>query len=155
MACQSIPFARWLILFSLGDCAHSVTLLRYFGSLPPRKLILWCYLIWYLVTVAFLFAPSPSLWLNSAGISLVIGVALQLSVSGANPKEKRWQIFRLFLMPFCVSSFAALIKDQGYVLIFPTKISILCTSVCACAVFVAVSFTLRKLVASNHATNVA
>ena len=30
-----------------------------------------------------------------------------------------WQKFRLFLMPFCVSSFAALVKDAGYILIFP------------------------------------
>ena len=30
-----------------------------------------------------------------------------------------WQIFRLYLMPFCVSSFSALVKDAGYVLVFP------------------------------------
>ncbi len=28
-------------------------------------------------------------------------------------------MFRLFLMPFCVSSFAALVKDAGYILLFP------------------------------------
>ncbi|NCJ07695.1 hypothetical protein GS597_14485 [Synechococcales cyanobacterium C] len=127
-----------------------MTLLRYFGSLPLRKLILWCYLIWYLVTVAFLFDSSLSLWLNSVGISLIIGVALQLSVSNADAKERRWQTFRLFLMPFCVSSFAALIKGQGYVFIFPTKIPILGTSIYACAAFVAVSLMLRKFVTSNH-----
>ena len=31
----------------------------------------------------------------------------------------RWQVIRLFVMPFCVSSFAALVKDEGYVLVFP------------------------------------
>lgn len=133
--------------------AHSMTLLRYFGSLPPRKLILWCYLIWYLVTVVFLFDPSPALWLNSAGISLVIGIALQLSVSAASPRERRWQTFRLFLMPFCVSSFAALIKGQGYVLILPTRIPILVCSVCACTAFAVAAFALKKFVSSNSATD--
>ena len=33
----------------------------------------------------------------------------------------RWQIFRLFLMPFCVSSFAALVKDAGFLLVFPPE----------------------------------
>ena len=28
-------------------------------------------------------------------------------------------VFRLFLMPFCVSSFASLVKSVGYVLVFP------------------------------------
>jgi hypothetical protein len=31
-------------------------------------------------------------------------------------------MFRLYLMPFCVSSFAALVKDAGYVLIFPPSL---------------------------------
>ena len=30
-----------------------------------------------------------------------------------------WVVFRLFLMTFCVSSFAALVKDAGYVLVLP------------------------------------
>ncbi|MDB6132084.1 MAG: hypothetical protein JWM59_327 [Verrucomicrobiales bacterium] len=110
-------------------------------------MILRCYLIWYLVTAAFLFDPSPSLWLNAAGVSLM---TLQLSVSGAgDPRGKRWQTFRLFLMPFCVSSLAALIKGQGYVLIFPTRISILATSLCVCTAFIALSLALRKLSRSN------
>lgn len=106
-------------------------------------MVLWCYLVWYLVSAAYLFDPSPALWLNSAGISLVIGIALQLSVSSADPKEKRWQTFRLFLMPFCVSSFAALIKGQGYILVFPTKVSILATSLGACVIFIALTLMLR------------
>jgi hypothetical protein len=31
-------------------------------------------------------------------------------------------VFRLYLMPFCVSSFAALVKDAGYVLVFPPSL---------------------------------
>jgi hypothetical protein len=120
-----------------------MVLLRYFGSLPRRKVALWCYLIWYLISVAYLFDPSPWLWLNSAGISLVIGIALQFSVSAASPKDKRWQTIRLFLMPFCVSSFGALIKGNGYILIFPTKPAILLISIAACLVFVALTLSVR------------
>ena len=120
-----------------------MALLRYFGSLPPRKVALWCYLIWYLTTVAYLFDPSPWLWLNSVGISLVIGIALQFSVSAAIPKDRRWQTFRLFLMPFCVSSFGALIKGNGYILIFPTKLPILLTAIAACLVFIGLTLWLR------------
>ncbi len=86
--------------------------------------MLWCYLIWYLVVVAFYFDPSPRIWINSIGISIsiVIGAALILSVS--NPCQTGnagWQTFRLFLMPFCVSSFSSLIKGNGFFLILPPK----------------------------------
>ncbi|MBI1921009.1 MAG: hypothetical protein HYS23_08005 [Geobacter sp.] len=39
------------------------------------------------------------------------------SVGKADP----WQVFRLFLIPFCVSSFSSLVKDRGFVLIFSPK----------------------------------
>jgi hypothetical protein len=121
-----------------------MSLLRYFGSLPPGKVALWCYLIWYLTSVVYLFDPSPWLWLNSAGISVVIGIALRLSVvSAAGPKDRGWQTFRLFLIPFCVSSFAALIKGNGYILIFPTKPAVLLASIINCLVFVALTLSLR------------
>lgn len=124
-------------------------LLRYFASLPPGKTVLWCYLLWYLVNVAALFDPAPAIWLNSAGISLVIGLALQLSVSGAaNPggvTAARWQTFRLFLMPFCVSSFATLIKGRHYVLVFPSDPALLGRSVLVCAAFVLACQGLRAM----------
>ena len=98
--------------------------MRYLAQLTPGRIALWCYLIWYLVTAVTHFDPSPALWLNSLGISAIIGVALMLSVNPASSPvgvRNRWQTFRLFLMPFCVSSFAALIKGQGYVLVFPAR----------------------------------
>ncbi|WP_050026556.1 hypothetical protein, partial [Verrucomicrobium sp. BvORR034] len=73
-------------------------------------------------TVAYHFEPRPRLWLTSLGLSGIIGLALLLSTrtsSAVTTRLDRWQIFRLFLMPFCVSSFAALVKDQGFLLIFP------------------------------------
>ncbi|NJK29790.1 MAG: hypothetical protein HC940_06395 [Acaryochloris sp. SU_5_25] len=82
--------------------------------------MLWCYLIWYLNSTAFYFDANPAIWLNSAGLSLVIGIALMLSVNKpTNSKIDPWQTFRLFLMPFCVSSFSSLIKGHGYFLILP------------------------------------
>ncbi len=83
--------------------------------------MLWCYLIWYAVVLLKYFDPSPWLWLNSLGIAAIIGTALYLSTvrsGGAKVVLGRWQLLRLYIMPFCVSSFAALIKDRGFVLIF-------------------------------------
>lgn len=85
-------------------------------------MILWCYAIWYVVNVVGHFDARPRLWLTSLGLSAIVGVALWISTrssSQGTTRLDRWQILRLFLMPFCVSSFSALIKDAGYVLIFP------------------------------------
>lgn len=93
----------------------------YLRHLSPQMTILWCYLIWYLVVLVRWFDPSPWLWLNSCGISLIIGTALYLSTTQAGRIRtvlNRWQILRLYLMPLCVSSFAALIKDRDFILIF-------------------------------------
>ena len=93
---------------------------QYLRNLSVGKIVLWCYVIWYLVTLAHHFDPSPRLWLNSLGLSVVIGIGLVLSVStqGGVKSIERWQLVRLFLMPFCVSSFAALKKNQGFILVF-------------------------------------
>jgi hypothetical protein len=84
--------------------------------------------------------------LNSVGISAVIGTALILSVGGFKSATRdRWQTFRLFAMPFCVSSFSSLIKDKGFVLIFPPSVPELATAaVGLCAVFSAVVVGLRR-----------
>jgi len=96
--------------------------LKYLAELTAGKVALWCYLIWYLVTVVAHFDPSPRLWLSSLGISAIVGCGLLLSIQ-TQPfvASNRWQTFRLFLMPFCVSSFSALIKDQGYFLVLPSR----------------------------------
>ena len=120
-------------------------MLRYFASLGIGKTVLWCYLIWYLVTLYFHFDPAPAIWLNSIGISAVIGVALSLSVGNSNWRQNPWQAFRLFLMPFCVSSFSSLIKGQGYLLIFPPVWSELWTAVFMCLLFIALVAALKKM----------
>src|SRR5580658_4913512 len=99
-------------------------LVRYLANLSRGRLILWCYFIWYAVVLVRYFDPSARLWLTSAGLSLIIGFALYISTAraGANRvKLERWQVIRLFLMPFCVSSFSALVKGRGFVLIFSPK----------------------------------
>ena len=119
--------------------------IHYFSNLPNGKIVLWCYLIWYLTTVVNHFDSSPSIWLNSLGISVVIGIALILSVGGVSSmKADMWQTLRLFAMPFCVSSFSSLIKGKGYVLVFPPSVPELVVAVGLCVVFVVAAVSLRK-----------
>jgi hypothetical protein len=96
-------------------------LLCYLAHLTTGRLILWCYFIWYAVILVRYFDSSLKLWLTSLGISFIVGIALVISTTSAGHgtmKLDRWQIFRLFLMPLCVSSFSALVKGQGFILIF-------------------------------------
>ena len=124
---------------------------RYLSSLPNGKLVLWCYLIWWGTTVIHHFDPSPSIWLNSVGISAVIGVALILSVGGLRSATRdRWQTFRLFAMPFCVSSYSSLIKGEGFLLVFPPSAKELATAVGLCVAFAAIVIGLRK---ARHAAS--
>jgi len=117
---------------------------RYFSQLSAGRIVLWCFLIWYVATVTRHFDPTPSIWLNALGISGIIGVALYLSVrEPGKPPPDRWTTLRLFLMPFCVSSFSQLIKGRGFVLIFPPDVSEIATALALCAAFVAVGLALR------------
>jgi len=98
-------------------------MLRYLSGLNAARQTLWCYLLWYLVVLVRYFDPRPALWLTSLGLSGIIGLALYLSTAGTSTTTRldRWQVFRLFLMPFCVSSFAALVKDRGFILVFSPR----------------------------------
>lgn len=126
-------------------------MIKYLVKLTVGKIILWCYLIWYGVTLFYYFDPSPRLWLNSLGISVIIGFALLLSVSRVNDQPPdHWQTFRLFMMPFCVSSFSSLIKNQGFMLVLPPNRDEQVAAIVACLVFIAV-VNLLKRVASKPA----
>ena len=108
----------------------------YLANLSTGRLVLWCYLIWYLVFVVLYFDPNLRLWLTSLGLSAIIGIALVISTSSSSNgpvKLDRWQTARLFAMPFCVSSFAALVKGQGFVLIFSPSLkeNLLALGLCA------------------------
>jgi len=111
-------------------------LIQYFCEIKPDKAILWCYLIWYVVTVFFYFDPSPKVWINAVGISIVIGTGLLLSISsGQSANRDNWQTFRLYLMPFCVSSFSALIKEKEFIVILSPNAFEAVTSVSCCTLF--------------------
>jgi hypothetical protein len=56
----------------------------------------------------------------------------------------KWQTFRLFAMPFCVSSFSSLIKGQGFFLIIPPAITELAISLGLCCSFTLLVFVLRR-----------
>jgi hypothetical protein len=119
--------------------------LRYFATLSAGKIVLWCFLLWYLATVIHHFDATPAIWLNALGISALIGVALYLSVRepGKSPPD-RWMTFRLFLMPFCVSSFSQLIKGKGFVLVFPPDSHELAVTTIACAAFVGIVLAVKR-----------
>lgn len=111
-------------------------LIQYFYEIKLDKTILWCYLIWYVIVTYFYFDPSLKIWINSVGISAVIGTGLLLSVSSSKTgKRDHWQTFRLYLMPFCVSSFSALIKDQGFIVFISPKIKENTVAVSCCILF--------------------
>ncbi|HSH17717.1 MAG TPA: hypothetical protein VLD18_16875 [Verrucomicrobiae bacterium] len=100
-------------------------LLSYLANLTTGRIILWCYGIWYAVNVVNHFDARPRLWVTSIGLAAIIGFALLISTRSSSRGTTQldgWQIFRLFLMPFCVSSFAALVKDAGFLLIFPPNL---------------------------------
>lgn|SRR5688572_26386309 len=125
-----------------------MNLRRYLATLSTGRLILWCYFIWYLVVLIRYFDPSARLWLTSLGLSGIIGFALYLSTAGSGTtriKFDRWQLFRLFLMPFCVSSFAALVKDRGFILIFSPNITEVALAVGLCVALCVVVFGIKQL----------
>ncbi len=99
--------------------------------------VLWCCLIWYTYFAIRYFEPNLELWLRSVGIALLIGMVLNLnafhSLENIKKVRNKWQVFRFFLIPFCVSSFPTLIKDKGFILFFSPspKEDLLALALCA------------------------
>jgi len=118
-------------------------LIQYLYEIKLDKAILWCYLIWYVTVVGFHFDPSVKIWINSIGISAVIGTGLMLSVSSRKGERDRWQAFRLYLMPFCVSSFSALIKEQGFIVFISPNIKETIVSGSCCVLFLLVILAVK------------
>ena len=118
-------------------------LIQYLYEITLDKAILWCYLIWYVIVVSFHFDPSVKIWINSIGISAVIGTGLMLSVSSSKGERDHWQAFRLYLMPFCVSSFSALIKEEGFIVFISPNIKETIVSVSCCVLFLLVILAVK------------
>lgn len=94
---------------------------HYLATLTLPRFVLWCYFIWWWGVAIPYFDPSLRLWLSSLGIAGIIGTGLLLSTAYAGQTKvqlSKWAIARLYMMPFFVSSFAALIKDRGFFLVF-------------------------------------
>jgi len=111
------------------------SLARYFANLTTGRIVLWCYLIWYLVVLANYFDSSLLIWLTSLGLSAIIGTALYISSTAQGNKLGRWQIARLYMMPFFVSSFSALVKGKGFILVFSPKPAEILLALGLCAAF--------------------
>jgi hypothetical protein len=124
-------------------------MIAYIASLKLPKLILWCYLAWYVAIVVRYFDPMPSLWISSLGIAVIIGFALTLATQQKDHKADRWVLFRLYVFPFCVSSYSALIKGEGLFLLFPTEIKGLLSGVIACSVVVFVHWFCKFLLCGD------
>ena len=107
----------------------------YFVNLTTGRIILWCYLIWYLVVLCHYFDPSLRLWLTSLGLAVIVGTALYISSTAQGNKLGGWQIARLYMMPFFVSSFSALVKGQEFTLVFSPKPGEILLALGLCAAF--------------------
>ena len=113
---------------------------RYLANLSAGRLLLWCYFLWYLVVLVRYFDPDPRLWLTSFGMAAIIGVALYVSTTSAASVQGPlgfWPTVRLFIMPLCVSSFAALVKGKGFYLVFSPRADDLLWGAGLCGAFVA------------------
>lgn len=113
---------------------------HYLASLTPGRYVLWCYLIWYLVVLVRYFDPHVRIWLTSLGLSLIIGTALLINTTVSGTRRVRlegWPVFRLYLTPFCVSSFAALVKDHEFILIFSPRLVELAVALGLCGALAA------------------
>jgi hypothetical protein len=122
--------------------------LRYLAGLSRGRFVLWCYFIWWTVVLVRYFDPSPQIWLTSLGLSFIIGAALYINTTAsgaARVKLEPWPKFRLFLTPFCVSSFSALVKGQGFFLIFSPRWQDLAVAAGACAGLGALVLLARRL----------
>jgi hypothetical protein len=113
-------------------------LLRYFAGLDVSRMILWSYVIWWLAMVSYYFRSEVRLWITSLGIGLVVGLALMLCtgpVSRLRFRDRFWESMRLFICPFMVSSFSAVVAGNNFALIFSSQWMENVITLCAIALF--------------------
>ena len=123
--------------------------LNYLADLSPGRFMLWCYFVWYCVVLVRYFDPRPGLWVTSLGLSGIIGAALLVNTTMSGRTRVRlepWPTFRLFVIPFCVSSFAALVKDRGFVLIFSPDWREFAVALAICAGLGAAALIARQII---------
>ena len=121
--------------------------MSYLRNLTTGRLILWCYFIWYLVVLVRYFDPNPQIWGTSVGLAVISGFALYVNTTRSGPTRIRigfWPTVRLFMMPLCVSSFAALVKGRGFVLIFSADWREMAVAVALCAALVLLAVAAKR-----------
>jgi hypothetical protein len=129
-------------------------MIRYLARLESTTLVLWCYFCWYVAIVSQYFDSTPGLWLSSVGIAFLIGFALNIAARQKGQKTDKRIVFRLYLFPFCVSSYSALIKGKGFILLFPTEPKPLLIGIGACCGFVCVSMLCKWADQYRHAARI-
>ena len=90
------------------------------------------------------FDPSPLIWLTSFGLAAIIGTALYISSTAQGNKLRAWQVARLFMMPFFVSSFSALVKGRGFILVFSPRPAEILLALGLCAGFCLAVWGVKK-----------
>lgn len=96
----------------------------YLAGLTAGRLTLWCYFVWYLVVLVRYFDPAPNIWLTALALSGIIGTALLINTTRSGSRRVKlepWPTFRLYVCPFCVASFSALVKNRHFFLIFSPR----------------------------------
>ena len=119
-------------------------MIAYLANLSIGRQVLWCYLVWYFVMTISYFDPSPNIWLTALGISAIMGVALFLAFTPPGQRPDRWHVMRLFLIPFCVASFSALVKDRGFILVFSPSLAENALALFLCAVVILMCAVARR-----------
>ena len=126
---------------------------RYLAGLSAGRAILWCFFIWYAVVLVRYFQPEPRLWLTAVGLSAIIGTALLINTTSSGTRPVRletWPAFRLYLFPFCVSSFSSLVKDRHFWLIFSPRPGELLTGLGLCLGFGAIVALSKALIPKSR-----
>lgn len=121
---------------------------HYFQTLPMGILTLWCYVIWYVVMATYYFKADFALWRNSIGLSLIVGIALVLAtgpISLERIQKNSWQVIRLFLCPFFVSSFSSLTQGKGFLLLISPIFEENLLAFNLCFFFCALVYSIKRL----------
>ena len=74
--------------------------MKYIANLTAGRIVLWCYLIWYLFFATRYFDRSPELWFTSLGLSGIIGFALMISIWRGKDAIENWQMFQEWVTRF-------------------------------------------------------
>ncbi|MGY5355140.1 hypothetical protein [Wenyingzhuangia sp. IMCC45467] len=127
-----------------------MVIINYLKNIRTQKIILWCYLIWYITVISIYFTPSLKLWSSAIGISSIIGFALVLSTNQQGAKQDTWSKIRLFVFPFCVSSYSATIKDYDFILLFPSNTHHLLIASLACLLFLTIVFCVKMYFSTSY-----